>query len=264
MNLEIAALHAPSRFPPVADESGTQSGVAQRLDPEAFKNKTAEELIRWGVKEFGRGLVLSSSFGADSALMLHLVTSIVPGIRVVFIDTGYLFPETYRFAEELRERFDLELVVYGPKMSTARQEALYGQLWEQGDEGVKRYLQMNKVEPMQRALQELRVTAWLAGLRADQTEHRQGLAKVGVQDGRVKIHPILDWSKDQIEDYFRTHDLPRHPLYDQGYKSIGDWHSTIPVAAGEDDRAGRFLGAKKECGLHLSADQNTSFSSSGL
>lgn len=267
MNLEVAALHAPSRFPPRADEelSGPASGTAPRsFDPEALKNHSAEDLIRWAAKEFGRGLVLSSSFGADSALMLHLATSIVPGIRVVFVDTGYLFPETYRFADQLRERFNLELVVYGPKMTPARQEALYGQLWEQGEEGVKRYLQMNKVEPMQRALHELRVSAWLAGLRSDQTEHRQSLGKLGFQDGRVKIHPILDWSKDQIEDYFRTHDLPRHPLYEQGYKSIGDWHSTIPVAPGEDDRAGRFLGAKKECGLHLSADQNTSFSSSGL
>src|SRR5688572_6871606 len=211
MNLELAALHAPSRFPPRVEEErlGSASGPAslRSIDPEAFQNRSAEELIRWGAKEFGRGLVLSSSFGADSALMLHLVTSIVPGIRVVFIDTGYLFPETYRFAEQLRERFDLELVTYGPKMSTAHQEALYGQLWEQGEDGVRRYLQMNKVEPMQRALQELRVTAWLAGLRSDQTEHRQGLRKVGVQDGRVKIHPILDWSKEQIEDYFRTHDL---------------------------------------------------------
>jgi len=270
MNLEIAALHAPSRFPSLPEEGrgddlGTPRGSdAQKVDPAALQNLSAEDLIRWGAKQFGRGLVLSSSFGADSALMLHLATSIVPGIRVVFIDTGYLFPETYRFAEELRERFDLELVVYGAKLSSARQEALYGNLWEQGDEGVRRYLQMNKVEPMQRALSELRVGAWLAGLRADQTEHRQALAKVGFQDGRVKIHPILDWSKEQIEDYFSTHDLPRHPLYAQGYKSIGDWHSTIPVAPGEDDRAGRFLGAKKECGLHLSAEQNTSFSSSGL
>jgi len=261
MNLEIAALHAPSRFPALPDDD---QGPQSTVNIEEAQHYGAEELIRWGAKQFGRGLVLSSSFGADSALMLHLATSIVPGIRVVFVDTGYLFPETYRFADQLRERFNLELVVYGPKMTPARQEALYGQLWEQGDEGVRRYLQMNKVEPMQRALQELRVTAWLAGLRSDQTEHRQSLAKVGRQDGRVKIHPILDWSKDQVEDYFRTHDLPRHPLYEQGYKSIGDWHSTIPVAPGQDDRAGRFLGAKKECGLHLSAEQNTSFSSSGL
>jgi phosphoadenosine phosphosulfate reductase len=264
MNLELAALHAPSRYPARGGDDERSSGIQRTLDSDAFQSQSAEELILWAAKEFGRGLVLSSSFGADSALMLHLVTSVVPDIRVVFIDTGYLFPETYRFAEQLRQRFDVEIAVFGPKLSSARQEALYGNLWEQGDEGVRRYLQMNKVEPMQRALQDLRVTAWLAGLRSNQTEHRQGLSKVGVQDGRVKIHPILDWTKDQVEDYFKAHDLPRHPLYDQGYKSIGDWHSTVPVAPGEDDRSGRFLGTKKECGLHLSAEQNTSFSSSGL
>jgi phosphoadenosine phosphosulfate reductase len=264
MNLELAALHAPSRFPERGDEDRPASGFQRTLDPKDYQDLNAEQLIRWAAREFGRGLVLSSSFGADSALMLHLVHSVAPGVRVVFIDTGYLFPETYRFAEELRERFKLEVITYGAKLSAAHQEALYGQLWEQGDEGIQRYLQLNKVEPMQRALQELRVTAWLAGLRGNQTEHRQGLSKVGFQGSRVKIHPILDWSKEQVEDYFRTHKLPRHPLYEQGYKSIGDWHSTIPVAPGEDDRAGRFLGAKKECGLHLSAEQNTSFSSSGL
>jgi phosphoadenosine phosphosulfate reductase len=269
MNLELAALHAPSsgsgtRFPERTGDERPASGVHRPLNSEDYQHLGAEELIRWAGREFGEGLVLSSSFGADSPLMLHLVSKFAPGTRVVFIDTGYLFPETYRFGEELRERFNLKIEVYGPKMSTARQEALYGQLWEQGDEGVRRYLQMNKVEPMQRALQELKVTAWIAAVRASQTEHRQGLRKVGLQDGRVKIHPILDWSKEQVDDYFRQHDLPRHPLYEQGYRSIGDWHSTVPVAPGEDDRSGRFLGAKKECGLHLSAAENTSFSSSGL
>lgn len=231
---------------------------------EVLEYKTAQERLEWAIGELKPNIILSSSFGAQAAVCLHLCVKIWPDIPVVVTDTGYLFPETYEFIDDLTKSLGLNLKVYRAETSAAWQEARYGRLWEQGVEGITKYNQMNKVEPMQRALQELRVTAWLAGLRADQTEHRQGLAKVGVQDGRVKIHPILDWSKDRIEDYFRTHDLPRHPLYEQGYKSIGDWHSTIPVAPGEDDRAGRFLGSKKECGLHLSADQNTSFSSSGL
>jgi phosphoadenosine phosphosulfate reductase len=196
--------------------------------------------------------------------MIHLATQVAPNIPVIMVDTGYLFPETYRFAKELTQRLSLNLVVATPRMSAARQEALYGQLWEEGDEGVKKYLALNKVEPMKRTLDELGITAWMAGVRASQTEHRRGLPKVGIIDGRVKIHPILDWDSAQVEQYLYAHDLPRHPLYAEGYKSIGDVHSTLPVVEGQDERAGRLLGAKKECGLHLSAEENTSLGASGL
>src|SRR5690606_5064688 len=133
-------------------------------------------------------------------------------------------------------------------------EALYGNLWEQGDEGVRRYLEINKVEPMQRALKELGARAWLAGLRSQQTDHRKGLSRVGIQDGFVKIHPILNWTRKQVDEYISAHELPKHPLVAQGYRSIGDIHSTIPVLPGDDERSGRLLGTKKECGLHLSAE----------
>ncbi len=280
MNLELAALHSVAPLatpaserpapgiPPSGKSNGSASergtGEASDAIRELGEAASAEEVIRWAHRRFGRQLALSSSFGADSAVMLHLASSIVPGIKVIFIDTGYLFPETYRFAEELERRFNIDLQVYAPKITPARQEALYGELWEQGEEGVRRYLAINKVEPMQRALQELGIKAWMAGLRATQTEHRRQLTKVGLQDGRVKLHPILDWDRAQIDAYLKTHDLPRHPLYEKGYRSIGDIHSTIPVGSGEDERAGRFLGQKKECGLHLSAEQNTSLSSSKL
>lgn len=253
MNTEYAALHGPGRSP-----------VRRLAVADPPEDASAQEIVAWAYRLHGEKLALSSSFGADAALMLHLVTSVVPDIKVIFIDTGYLFPETYRFAEELKERFSLNLHVFGPKMTTSRQEALYGRLWEQGDAGVQRYLKMNKVEPMRRALEELDVTGWIAGLRANQTEHRQALGRVAEQDGRMKVHPILNWSKTEIENYFQEHQLPRHPLFAEGYRSIGDVHSTIPVGPDDDDRAGRFLGAKKECGLHLSAEENTSLSASGL
>ncbi len=274
MNLELAALHAPSQPPtegsgqPPAKDKATSSGlmpevVSELAEPHSVGTE-AQEVVRWAHRRFGRDVILSSSFGADSALMLHLVSQIIPNIRVVFIDTGYLFKETYLFAEELQKKLGFELIVYTPQMTPARQEALYGKLWEQGEEGVRKYLQLNKIEPMQRALSELGVKAWIAGLRSTQTEHRQNLNKVGLQDGRIKIHPILDWSRERVDEYLKEHDLPRHPLYEQGYRSIGDWHSTIPVAPDQDERAGRFLGAQKECGLHLSAEANTSLSSSHL
>ncbi len=225
-----------------------------------------EEVVAWAASRFGDRLVMSTSFGATSALMLHLVSRVAPETKVICVDTGYLFPETYRFAEELSHRLGIEVLWYSATMSSARQEALYGKMWEQGDEGIERYLRINKVEPMQRALAEIGAKAWLAGVRADQTEHRAGLRPVEVQNGRVKVHPILGFTEDDVAKYMETHDLPYHPLYSQGYRSIGDHHSTLPTTPDMDARDGRILGKKKECGLHLplTPAQNQSFKSSGL
>ena len=266
MELESTIFHATDAVLPRRARGDAPATVDLDSANEELAESSAVEVVQWAAATFGRGLALSSSFGAQSAVMLHLVTRIVPELPVVFIDTGHLFPETYRFAESLRERLQLRLVVCSPQMTTARQEALYGKLWDQGEAGVRRYLEMNKVEPMQRALRDLGVTAWMAGLRGSQTEHRRSLRKVELQDGRVKIHPILDWSAADVEAYLQEHDLPRHPLYDQGYRSIGDVHSTWPVAPEEDERAGRMLGVQKECGLHLplTREQNLSLGSAKL
>ncbi len=211
----------------------------------------ATDVIRWAHETFGDGLALTSSFGAQAALMLHLVTRIVPDLPVIFVDTGYLFSETYQFAEQLQQRLNLNLKVYQAEMSPARMEATHGRLWEQGLEGLNRYDQIRKVEPMQRALRELGVTAWLAGVRGQQTEHRASLRTVEKSGDVYKIHPILRWSREDVEGYLAAHNLPHHPLVAKGYQSIGDMHSTRPVDAGEDERAGRFRGLKTECGLHL-------------
>lgn len=217
----------------------------------ALEGANASEVLRWTRDTFGDSVILSSSFGAESALMLHLVKQWIPRVRVVFIDTGYLFPETYRFAEELTQRFELDVRAYGPLMTPARQEALFGKRYEGDKEEVEAYLQMNKVEPMNRALQELKPRAWLAGLRRHQTAFRKGLNPVEISDGVYKVHPILNWSEEDVVQYMRGNDLPYHPLYKRGYRSIGDEHSTFPTLEGEDARAGRNLGEHKECGLHL-------------
>ncbi len=227
----------------------------------------AEEVIRWAAERFGGQLVMSSSFGAHSAVMVHLASRVVPDIPVIFVDTGYLFPETYQFAEALRERLGLNLHVVSPRMTAARQEALYGRRYDGDDEALRRYLEVNKVEPMQRALRELDARAWVAGLRADQTSFRAGLRRVERQDGVLKVHPILGWSAEDVLDYLDLYDLPTHPLYAWGYRSIGDTHSTTPVDPSEiDDRAGRRLGVKRECGLHLPSgpEEDASLKSSGL
>ncbi|MEY2976395.1 MAG: Phosphoadenosine phosphosulfate reductase [Cyanobacteriota bacterium] len=214
---------------------------------------SASALVEWGANTFGEGLILSTSFGIQSAVMLHVVTQVIPHIPVVWIDTGYLPAETYTFAEDLSQRLNLNLKVYQSPISPARMEALYGRLWEEADlEALNRYDQLRKVEPMQRALQELGATAWLSGLRRDQTRFRQTLDRVNF-DGRLyKILPILNWNSKDIYDYLITYDLPYHPYFDKGYVTVGDWHSSRPLmASDEDERDTRFQGLKQECGLHL-------------
>lgn len=198
----------------------------------------------------GERLVLSTSFGIQSAVMLHLASEAVPGIPVVFIDTGYLFRETYVFAEQLTERLKLNLKVYVPQVTAARQQALYGQLWEQGEDGVRKYGLINKVEPMNRALKELGADAWLAGLRRVQSSTRRELALAQRQNRTLKIHPILEWSEREVFEYLQRHDLPYHPLWEQGYASVGDWHSSRPLTADLNAEASRNNGFKRECGLH--------------
>lgn len=198
----------------------------------------------------GERLVLSTSFGIQSAVMLHLATQVVPGIPVVFIDTGYLFAETYRFAQELTERLELNLKVYTPARTAAWQEAIHGKLWEQGVDGVRQYGMVNKVEPMNRALKELGADAWLAGLRRVQSSTRKDLDIAQRQNRTLKIHPILEWSERNVFEYLRRHGLPYHPLWEQGYASVGDWHSSRPLADGLDAEESRNNGLKRECGLH--------------
>jgi phosphoadenosine phosphosulfate reductase len=185
--------------------------------------------------------------------MLHLVTQVVPQIPVVWIDTGYLPSETYIFAEELTQRLNLNLKVYQSPMTPARMEALHGRLWEDADvESLNRYDQMRKVEPMQRAIRELGATAWLSGLRKDQTRFRQTLNRVNYDGSLYKILPILHWNSKHIYEYLTTYDLPYHPYFDKGYVTVGDWHSSRPLSAlDEHERDTRFQGLKQECGLHL-------------
>lgn len=227
------------------------------IDLEAVNQEMADadssSVVQWSTETFGEGLVMSTSFGIQSAVMLHLVTSVIPNIPVIWVDTGYLPVETYRFADELTNRLGLNLKVYQASMSPARMEALLGRLWDRKDvESLNQYDQIRKVEPMHRAMKELNATAWLAGLRAGQTSHRQSLGIVGQQMGLYKILPILHWHSRDIYNYLQAHDLPYHPMFDQGYVTVGDWHSSRPLTASDDnERDTRFHGLKQECGLHL-------------
>ncbi len=240
---------------PAAQPIEASQSERATLDPmrDDTIDKPASELVQWAAEEFGDGLMMSTSFGIQSAVMLHLVTQVVPDIPVVWVDTGYLPLETYRFADELTQRLNLNLKVYQSPLSPARMEAQYGQLWAQEDlAALNKYDQIRKVEPMQRALRDLKATAWLAGLRQQQTDYRRGLNRVVQQEGITKIHPILGWNARDLYQYLTAHDLPYHPFFDQGYVTVGDWHSSRPLTAEDtDERSTRFHGLKQECGLHL-------------
>ena len=213
--------------------------------------QTAPERVAWAVATLPSEHALSSSFGAQSAALLHMVTRVHATIPVVLIDTGYLFPETYRFADQLTERLGLNLKVYRPSIGVAWMEARFGRLWEQGLDGIKRYNRLRKVEPMQRALTELGARTWIAGLRRSQTQEREAIDFLELRDGRWKFHPIADWSDRDIWNYLQQHSLPYHPLWERGYISIGDVHTTQPWQPGMREDETRFFGLQRECGLHF-------------
>jgi len=194
--------------------------------------------------------VLTSSFGAQAAVALHLVTRVSPRIPVVLIDTGYLFPETYRFVDELAERLKLNLKVFRSHVSSAWQETRFGRLWEQGLAGIEQYNRINKQEPMERALTELGAGTWISGLRRVQALTRAHIAPIEFKRGRFHVHPIFDWTDRDVGRYLRENDLPYHPLWDRGYLSIGDWHTTRALPEAGSVEGLRFFGLKRECGLH--------------
>ena len=215
-----------------------------------LETRTAQQRIEWGLTALSGEHVLSSSFGAQAAVALHLVTRVRADIPVVLIDTGYLFPETYRFADALRERLHLNLNVYRPELGAAWMEARFGKLWERGEAGIERYNRLRKVEPMQRALDELGARTWIAGIRRSQSGSRAQVPILELHAGRWKLHPIADWRDHDVWLYLHRHDLPYHPLWDAGYVSIGDTHTTRRWEPGMRDEDTRFFGLNRECGLH--------------
>lgn len=215
-----------------------------------FAGLDARERVQRALAQLPVQPVLSSSFGAQAAVMLHLVTREQPDIPVILVDTGYLFPETYRFVDELTERLQLNLKVYRAALSPAWQEARYGQRWLDGAAGIDAYNRENKVEPMQRALDELRAGTWFAGLRRTQSASRADRPFLEWSGNRWKVHPIADWTDRDVYRYLKEHDLPYHPLWDKGYVSIGDHHTTRALHEVDDIEQTRFFGVRRECGLH--------------
>lgn len=224
--------------------------AAEMVCNRSLESMSAQERVSWALAHLPENHVVSSSFGAQAAVMLHLLSSQRPDIPVIVIDTGYLFPETYRFIDELTETLDLNLNIFRPEISSAWQEARYGKRWEAGVNGINAYNHDNKVLPMERALESLKVGTWFAGLRRSQTTSRQDTPIIESSGERWKVHPIADWNDRDVYRYLQEHGLPYHPLWEKGYVSIGDTHTTHSLADVSSSDETRFFGLKRECGLH--------------
>jgi phosphoadenosine phosphosulfate reductase len=232
--------------PCVADSAEQQ---AQRWN-QRFAGLTAQQRIEQVAAELAEQAAMTSSFGIHAAVSLHLINQVIPGIPVIMVDTGYLFAETYRYAEQLQQQLNLNIQVVQSEVSPARFEAIHGDLWNQGLDGLERYNQWRKVQPLEQALSDQHVEAWFSGVRRHQSELRQSLPWVQVKNQRLKVHPILDWTDRDLYRYQQQHGLPQHPLWDQGYLSVGDTHSTRSIHEVDSMDELRFMGLKRECGIH--------------
>ncbi len=231
------------------DELATREVALQHCNT-TFAKLSVAERVAWSLENLPGQQVVTSSFGAHAAASLHLLTQQDPDIPVVLIDTGYLFPETYRFVDDLTERLNLNLKVYSAGLSPRWQEARFGERWKMGPEALEEYNQLVKVEPMKRAINELEVGTWFAGLRRSQSLGRQDTAFLEWSNDRWKVHPIADWSDRDVHRYLTQNNLPYHPLWEHGYMSIGDYHTTKSIHEVSEAEQLRFFGLKRECGLH--------------
>lgn len=251
LNLAVQQPDAVSHVNPLPGILGRVSLTELNLQMEA---KSAPQRVSWALENLQANFMLSSSFGAQAAVMLHMLTQQFPDIPVVLTDTGYLFPETYQFIDQLTTRLKLNLKVYRSGISPAWQEARFGKLWDKGQEGIQQYNQLNKVQPMQDALADLQVKTWFAGLRRSQSQKRESLSVIQQLTRQFKVFPILDWSNKDVHYYLKENNLPYHPLWEQGYVSIGDWHTTRSLEEGMSEQDTRFFGMNRECGLHEFGD----------
>jgi len=215
----------------------------------------AEQRIEYILNHFDSPYALTSSFGAQSAVCLHLLTQQQQDIPVILIDTGYLFPETYQFIDQLCDKLQLNLKVYKSKLSPAWLESRYGRLWTGGLAGITKFNNIMKVAPLQQAFDDLAIKVWFSGIRNSQSESRKDKSVIEQKNNHshdpiLKVHPIIDWTDRDIYNYLKKHDLPYHPLWEKGYVSIGDMQTSQPLSADMNAEDSRFFGLKRECGIH--------------
>lgn len=247
MALDAMDIGAGSASDALKDEA---RALARRAD-----DLSAVEIVRLAHGHFGEGLALVSSFGADSAVLLHMVATVDPNIPVLLVDTGKLFPATLAYRDTLVDRLGLRNV-RSIHPDPARLSAVdpAGALFLSDTDAC---CGVRKVEPLARALDG--VSAWITGRKRHQAATRAGLKLFEADGPRIKVNPLAAWTSADVEAWRLAHDLPAHPLVAEGYRSIGCLPCTSPVAAGEDERAGRWRGqGKTECGIHLGLSGSSS------
>lgn len=218
-----------------------------------------QEILAWAVKRFHPRLLMATAFGAEGCCLIHMLSQIEPGVTLINLETGYQFPETLALRERFREKYGMTVEYIYPETTAAEYEAEHGgPLYEHRPD---QCCHDRKVLPLRNALARIAPLAWISAIRKDQTADR-GVANVVQWDKKfqlVKLNPLLNWTKKEVWGYIVKNDVPYNELHDRDYPSIGCWPCTRPVAAGEDERSGRWAGKKKkECGLHVVEHQDGS------
>ena len=226
-----------------------QSGFAEIS--RQFEKRALDDLLRWTLWTFGDKVVQVTSLQPVGMVILDHLAKLSPGIRVVTIDTSFLFPETYQLWEDVQRRYAIQLEVRRSTVTPLTQAREYGQkLWETAPD---KCCHIRKVQPLDEALSGL--DAWITGIRRDQSPTRANTPLIGwdAKHAMVKLSPLAHWSHDDVWRYIRQHELPYNRLHDEGYASIGCAQCTAPASSAGGERSGRWQGLEKvECGIHLS------------
>ena len=246
-----------TKLPRDSSDSMSSAPGMMNEEREILSALSASERLSWAVNRFEGRFALTTSFGIQSAVLLHMLSCLKNGdlVPVIWVDTGYLPEETYLYSETLQKLLNIRLVVAQSSMSPARMEAVEGRLWETGSvQDLEIYHRIRKVEPLEQAFSSLGIQCWASGVRRGQTDHRDQMTWLDPIRGRLSLRPLLDWTAKDVFYYMQNNDLPQHPLFDKGYSTVGDWHSSGPDADSLNGRKTRFGGMKQECGIHLPSD----------
>lgn len=241
---------------PLSEDNEDDAEAAKRAELRALAERagrdledaSALEILQWAVDTFGKRFCVTSSM--EDAVVAHLASRARPGVDVVFLDTGYHFPETIGTRDAVEAVMDVNVITVTPRQTVAEQDAEYGPELHDRDPDLCCFLR--KVKPLEQGLAHF--DAWATGLRRDDSETRANTPVVSWDEkrGKVKISPIARWTQDDVDAYVAEHGVLTNPLLMDGYPSVGCAPCTRRVAPGEDARAGRWAGsAKTECGLHL-------------
>jgi len=238
-------------------DMATEQEIKEQLDRwnEELKDASATEALAFFTAQFKGKIALATSLGAEDQVITDMLAGIDRTVRIFTLDTGRLFPETYKLIESTNKKYGINIEVFFPDHmkveEMVREKGI--NLFYESVENRKRCCHIRKVEPLQRAFSEL--DAWICGLRKDQSVSRffSKLVEWDEANGLIKINPLINWTEDDVWNHIKEHDVPYNPLHEQGFSSIGCQPCTRAIKPGEDFKAGRWWWEEKEqkeCGLH--------------